>query len=140
RPVRQGGAGDPVGGPPLGRRRRRRAGRRGPRGGGRAMIARVWSARTTPGKAPAYAEHLRRRVLPALRTIDGYEGALLLERPAGGGAAEVVVVTFWRSEEAVRAFAGPDPGAAVVAGEAAALLAEFDRRVRHFTVALRDGL
>jgi heme-degrading monooxygenase HmoA len=103
------------------------------------MIVRIWSSKTTPAQAPAYAEHLRGRVLPALKDIDGYEGALLLERPAAG-AVEVVVLTFWRSEEAVRAFAGPDPEAAVVAAEAAALLTEFDRRVRHYAVAVRDGV
>jgi hypothetical protein len=31
------------------------------------MIARVWSAQTTPEQAPAYVEHLRNQVLPAVR-------------------------------------------------------------------------
>jgi heme-degrading monooxygenase HmoA len=51
----------------------------------------------------------------------------------------VVVVTFWRSAEAVRAFAGDDPEQAVVADEAAALLTDFDRRVRHYEVVVEDG-
>jgi heme-degrading monooxygenase HmoA len=51
----------------------------------------------------------------------------------------VVVVTFWRSAEAVRAFAGDDPEQAVVADEAAALLTDFDRRVRHYEVVAEDG-
>ena len=33
------------------------------------MIARLWSADTTPAQAPAYAEHLRTHVLPALNAI-----------------------------------------------------------------------
>ena len=102
------------------------------------MIARVWSARTTPAQAPAYAEHLRARVLPALRRVAGYAGMKLLQRPLPG-AVEVVVVTFWRSAEAVRAFAGDDPEQAVVADEAAALLTDFDRRVRHYEVVVEDG-
>jgi heme-degrading monooxygenase HmoA len=101
------------------------------------MIARVWSAQTTEAQAPAYAEHLRSQVLPALRKVDGYAGAMLLERPAGG-AVEVIVLTFWQSVESVREFAGADPEQAVVAEEAAALLTRFDRRVRHFEVAVRD--
>jgi heme-degrading monooxygenase HmoA len=101
------------------------------------MIARVWSATTTAAQAPAYAEHLRNHVLPSLRAVDGYAGAMLLERPAGD-AVEVVVVTYWRSLDAIRGFAGADLEAAVVAGEAAALLTRFDRRVRHYEVALRD--
>jgi heme-degrading monooxygenase HmoA len=103
------------------------------------MIARVWSAQTTPAQLPAYAEHLRSQVLPTLRALDGYGGALLLERATPAGA-EVVVITFWRSLDAIRGFAGPDVEAAVVADEAAALLTEFDRRVRHFEVAVKDGV
>jgi heme-degrading monooxygenase HmoA len=101
------------------------------------MIARLWTARTTPDQAPAYAEHLRAQVLPAVRALDGYAGAVLLER-AVPGAVEVLVLTFWRSADAIRGFAGDDVEVAVVAEEASALLTEFDRRVRHYEVALRD--
>src|SRR5262245_2261514 len=101
------------------------------------MIARCWSAQTTPAQAPAYAEHLRERVLPALRTVDGYTGAMLLER-ASPDAVEVVVITFWRSLDAIRGFAGPDLEGAVVAEEAAALLTRFDSRARHYEVTVQD--
>lgn len=101
------------------------------------MIARVWSARTTPARAPAYVEHLRSQVLPALRRVDGYSGAMLLER-AVPDAVEIRVITFWQSLDSIRGFAGADPEAAVVAEEAAALLTEFGRRVRHYEIALED--
>jgi heme-degrading monooxygenase HmoA len=97
------------------------------------MIARLWSAQATPVQAPAYAEHLRRQVVPALQQLDGYAGALLLER-ALPAAVEILVLTFWRSAEAIQGFAGDDPGRAVVAAEAAALLTQFDRQVRHYEV------
>ena len=103
------------------------------------MIARVWSAQTTPAQAPAYAEHLRTHVLPAIQKVPGHAGAMLLERPLPG-AVEVVVITFWQSAEAIRAFAGADAEAAVVAEEAAALLTQFDRRVRHYAVVVEEGL
>jgi len=48
------------------------------------------------------------------------------------------VATLWQSLEAIQKFAGPDVAGAVVREEAAALLKEFDRRVRHFQVALTD--
>src|SRR5262245_61007020 len=99
------------------------------------MIARVWSARTTAAQAPSYVEHLRTQVLPALRRVDGYGGAMLLERPSTD-AVEIIVLSFWQSLDAIRGFAGADLEAAVVAEEAAALLTEFDRRVRHYEVAL----
>jgi hypothetical protein len=49
-------------------------------------------------------------------------------------------MTIWQSNSAIDAFAGPDREAAVVAPEAAALLTDYDRRVRHFEVAMADNL
>jgi hypothetical protein len=71
--------------------------------------------------------------------MDGYGGAMLLER-AVPGAVEVMVLTFWRSVDSIRGFAGADVEGAVVAEEAAALLTDFDRRVRHYDVAVQDDV
>ena len=101
------------------------------------MIARVWSAQTTHEHAPAYANHLKTEVLPALKRIDGYTGGMLLER-AIAGAVEIIVITFWRSTDALRAFAGADLESAVVADKAALLLTRFDKRVRHYVVAVKE--
>lgn len=101
------------------------------------MIARVWSAQATSGQAPAYVEHLKQHVLPAVRAVDGYAGAMLFEREVSG-AVEIVVITLWQSLESIRRFAGEDLERAVVGDEAAALLTEFDRRARHYDVAVRD--
>jgi heme-degrading monooxygenase HmoA len=101
------------------------------------VIARIWTARTTRANASPYAEYLSTHVFAALREIDGFERALLLQRDAGD-ACEVQVITFWRSLDAIRAFAGADTETAVVTDAAAALLTDFDRRARHFEVVLRD--
>src|SRR5262245_34777298 len=101
------------------------------------MIARIWTAQTTQSRASEYAEHLRMKVLPKLRKLAGYAGARLLERKSSD-VAEIIVVTFWESIEAIRNFAGADMETAVVADEAAALLTQFDERVRHSEVAVTD--
>ena len=101
------------------------------------MIARLWSADTTPAQAPAYAEHLRTQVLPALNAIKGYAGTMLLERTTPAGV-EILVITWWRSVEDIGRFAGTDPEHAVVADEAARLLTRFDRRVRHLRLVMED--
>lgn len=101
------------------------------------MIARLWSAQSTPEQAPAYADHLRTHVLPAVRKVDGYAGAMLLQRRASD-AVEIVVITWWRSLDAIRGFAGADIENAVVADEAAVLLTQFDRRVRHYELVVKD--
>ena len=100
------------------------------------MIARVWTARTTAG-APAYAEHLRARVIPDLKALDGYLGAKLWQRKSGD-AVELAVVTYWTSLDAIRGFAGEEVERAVVSDEAAALLDDFDGMVRHYELVVED--
>jgi heme-degrading monooxygenase HmoA len=99
------------------------------------VIARIWTARTTRAQAPTYAAYLEAHVFAKLGEIDGYVRALLLQRDVGEDV-EVQVITFWRSLDAIRAFAGDDAEAAVVTEAAAALLTGFDRRARHFEVVL----
>ena len=101
------------------------------------MIARIWTAQTTPAQAQAYANHLRTHVLPAVRKLDGYAGAMLLQRD-DSGVAEIIVLTWWQSLDAIRGFAGTDLEGAVVADEAASLLTRFDRRVRHYDLVAED--
>ncbi len=102
------------------------------------MIERVWSARTTRDGARQYAEHFRHVVLPELAAIAGYRGAQLMEREQDG-AIEVVVVTRWNTLDAIRAFAGEEMDRAVVHDAAAALMTDYDRKVRHYGVVVADG-
>lgn len=99
------------------------------------MIARLWSAHTTPALADAYLQHFEHSVQPQLHGVKGFLGASVITRPAPG-SVEILVTTYWASFDAIDAFAGADREAAVVAAEAAALLTDFDKRVRHYEVAL----
>ena len=99
------------------------------------MIARFWSAQTTPALSDAYLHHFEQAVQPQLQRLDGFLGATVCTRPVSG-AVEIVVTTYWKSFAAVDAFAGGDREAAAVTAEAAALLIDYDRRVRHYEVAL----
>jgi heme-degrading monooxygenase HmoA len=99
------------------------------------MIARLWSAHTTPALSDSYLLYFERAVRPELRRVDGFLGATVCTRPLPG-AMEILVTTYWKSFAAIDAFAGADRESAVVAAEAAALLTDFDRRVRHYEVAL----
>ena len=98
-------------------------------------ILRQWSARAAGAQLPKYLEHFSINVLPELRSVEGFLGVSVSIRRTAT-EAEIFVETRWRSLEAIRAFAGADLEAAVVAPEAAALLRDFDRRVRHYEVAL----
>jgi heme-degrading monooxygenase HmoA len=101
------------------------------------MIARLWTARAAVSDAPAYRAHVEQRVLPALRAVEGYQGATLLTR-ARREHVEILVITWWSSLDAIRGFAGSDLERAVVADEVRPLLAAWDDRVRHYEVALAD--
>lgn len=98
-------------------------------------IARHWSARTTEARLPKYLEHFSKNVLPELRRVPGFLGVSVSVSHTGS-AAEIFVETTWRSLEAIGTFAGADLEGAVVAPEAAALLKDFDRRVRHFEISI----
>jgi heme-degrading monooxygenase HmoA len=102
------------------------------------MIARLWSARTTSAQSRAYLKHFSAGVLPTLRQFSGYAGSTVMTREVQG-SVEILVTTLWRSREAIDAFAGPDRETAVVAPEAAALLTEYDRRVKHYEIASTDS-
>ena len=96
-------------------------------------ILRMWTAKATEQKAPAYIDHAVNKVFPTLSKIEGHRGACLLRRIIGG-TVELVVLTLWQSMDAVRRFAGAQPEQAVVEPEAKAVLTSFDESVTHFEV------
>jgi len=101
------------------------------------MIARLWSAKTNEPRSRAYLEHFSKNVLPSLRGLKGYAGAIILTRQTKG-EVEILVTTLWKTLAAIREFAGENIEVAVVADEAAAILTDFDRRARHYEVVMSD--
>jgi heme-degrading monooxygenase HmoA len=64
------------------------------------MHARVGRITFSPDKADDVTSHVRDNVVPRYEDADGYKGfTLLLDRTAGQG----VGISFWESEEAMRA-------------------------------------
>ncbi len=97
------------------------------------MILRVWRCTAMPEGADRYIEYFNRTVRPHVESIAGFLDARVLRR-IQGGAVEILVMTEWDNEHAVRAFAGNDIDAAVVEPEALAFLIHADTRVRNFVV------
>lgn len=71
------------------------------------MIARVWEGIVPSAKEAAYQEFLAREVLPEIRMAAGNRGALVLRR-AEAERVRFLVLSYWVSHEAIRAFAGDD--------------------------------
>jgi mannose-6-phosphate isomerase-like protein (cupin superfamily) len=102
------------------------------------VIARRWRGWADgPANADAYVAHFEGTVRPQLEATGGFVDATVERVEQDGGRTEIVVVTRWESLDAIRAFAGDDVDAAVVAPDARAVLDEFDSHVRH--IELRDA-
>ena len=71
------------------------------------MIIREWRGRASSSQAGAYPKHFREKVIPELRHVPGFAGAQLGRRQLGD-KIEFLVLTRWRSMDAIRAFAGMD--------------------------------
>lgn len=69
------------------------------------MIARVWSAWTTPQSADAFAGHLERTGIREARETLGYEGHLLTRGVDEDGLVHFTLTTVWTDMDAVWASA-----------------------------------
>jgi len=97
------------------------------------MISRHWRGVAKPGEADHYIHHLRNDTFPKLAKIDGFIKASILKRSTAEGT-EFLIVTAWRSLEAIRQFAGAAAETAVVPPEVQAMMVEYDREVAHFEI------
>ena len=95
------------------------------------MIARHWTGLAKAERAADYVRHLADETFPALGRIPGFVEASILRRDHNGGV-EFLIVTRWRSMEAIRQFAGADLEAAVVPTDVEAMMIDYDRRVVHY--------
>lgn len=97
------------------------------------MIARHWRGWTKAHDAEAYEDLLKNKVLPELRSLEGYRGGYVL-RNDGTAEVEFVVVNLFDSLEAVKQFAGPDYSVAVFEPEARRLLSRIEPFATHYEV------
>lgn len=101
------------------------------------MIARIWRGRTRSSQAKEYAAYVERTGVAAQRKTPGNLGSMVLQRDLGE-ESEILVISFWDSWEAVRAFAGEVPERAVYFPEDRAYLMELEPEVRHYEVPVAE--
>ncbi|HEY3041304.1 MAG TPA: antibiotic biosynthesis monooxygenase [Pyrinomonadaceae bacterium] len=97
------------------------------------MISRNWRGVARAEKADAYIQHLQNDTFPKLSLIPGFLSASILRRPATEGV-EFLIITTWRSMDAIRQFAGENAETAVVPSEVQAMMLEYDLRVVHYEI------
>jgi heme-degrading monooxygenase HmoA len=97
------------------------------------MIVRTWRGWTRSSDAKAYEAYLTRTGFAGYTSTPGNRGAYFTRRDAGD-RTEFFLISLWDSWEAIKAFAGDDPGAAVFYPEDDAFLVERERTVDHYEV------
>jgi hypothetical protein len=97
------------------------------------MISRHWIGVVRKDRESEYVAHLERTVMPGLNANPDVVNAYYLKRDVREGV-EFLVVTEWKSVEAIKAFAGEDYDQAVVDTYAQSLMVTYDRKVRHYTI------
>ena len=95
------------------------------------MIARIWRGAVRREDGDDYAAYMETTGLADYRSTPGNRTAIMLRRDAGD-RAEFVMFTLWDSMEAIKAFAGDDPEAAVFYPEDDRFLVERDLVVMHY--------
>jgi heme-degrading monooxygenase HmoA len=97
------------------------------------MIARVWQGWASAAAADNYQHHYETEVAEHLHQVTGFCGARLLRRH-DGDEVMFTSITFFKSMDDVRAFAGENPEQAVVEDAARRVLTRWDERVTHHEV------
>jgi heme-degrading monooxygenase HmoA len=99
------------------------------------MIARLWHGATRAEDAEAYTALVGRTGMADFKKTPGNRGAMVL-RTISGSRADFLVISFWESMDAIRAFSGPDVEKARYYPEDPEFLLEMEPGVQHYEVAL----
>jgi heme-degrading monooxygenase HmoA len=98
------------------------------------MILRIWHGWTKPEDATNCETLIRHELTQgAAHQVAGYRGAQLL-RKRTATEVELITMIWFDSLDAVRAFAGTEYDAAVIAPKVRPLLSRFDTTVEHYEV------
>ena len=97
------------------------------------MIARIWRGAVRDEDADEYVIYVRDTGIDHYRSTPGNLGAWILRR-SDGERTEILTFFLWEDIDAVKAFAGDDPSAAVYYPEDDRFLVERSSTVDHYQV------
>ena len=103
------------------------------------MIARIWHGKTRIEKMEDYTRFLTNVALPDYQSVRGYKGLRFL-RQARGNEADFILITFWESFDAIKAFAGEDFNKAKYYKEDQDFLLEFEENVQHYEIFAAESI
>ncbi|MDQ3690339.1 MAG: antibiotic biosynthesis monooxygenase [Chloroflexota bacterium] len=97
-------------------------------------IVRIWHGRVSRPKADAYFALMEQVALPDYRSVPGNLAAYALRRDEDD-VTHVLMLTFWESDAAIRAFAGDPVETAKYYDFDAEYLLEYEPTVTHYRLA-----
>jgi heme-degrading monooxygenase HmoA len=101
------------------------------------VIARVWRGRVSNARAEEYSKYLYDNGIVKIRGIAGNLGAQMLRR-AEGDTTEFMVISYWPSRAAIKAFAGEDIEKVHFLPRDREFLINPDETVRHYEVSAEE--
>jgi heme-degrading monooxygenase HmoA len=99
------------------------------------MIARTWHGVVRIEDADAYYDYLLRTGIPDYQATPGNRGVQVLRRQEGA-QTHFLLISFWESYAAIKAFAGEEIEVARYYPEDRAFLLELEPTVTHYEVQL----
>ena len=102
----------------------------------KTVVAREWRGRVAPARANEYHLYLLGGVAK-LRSTPGCLGVEVMHRDEAG-AVQYVVISYWESREAIKAYAGQDIEKPHHLPKDRELLLELPTRVLHYDVTYTD--
>ena len=99
----------------------------------RAHVARVWHGVVPATRADEYQQYIYENGVKKLRATPGNLGAQMFRRHAGD-REEFVVISYWPSEESIRAWAGDNLTRARLLPRDLEFLIDPELEVKHFAI------
>lgn len=97
------------------------------------MIARIWRGATEESKADEFIDYMLKTGVKDLRATEGNLGVMVF-RHVNHGHAEFLLISLWKSLDAIRRFAGDDIDKAVYYPGDKEYLDKLEPEVVHYDV------
>ncbi len=97
------------------------------------MIVRYWRTITLASGADRYHEYLDKNLIPKYRAVDGLEGLFVL-REVRGGLAHFLLISLWKSHQAILNVMAPKAGDAHQPASVNHSYLAFETRAKNYEV------